>query len=153
MTKSALLFCDLLIAALCFAALGCQQQPDDVQPTDTALLGRWDVVVPKHQQHYPVRLLPKRSMEFLADGRLRLYRNDTLTLEGTYQHRGFPKNVQAPDGLRYLSLSNGQGNSGMTYELQQDTLRWSTPMYKDVMNCWPMRETYARATATAPPGK
>ncbi|UYZ57374.1 hypothetical protein [Hymenobacter latericus] len=153
MAKSVQLFCDLLIAALCFAALGCQQQTDDVQPSDAALLGRWDRVVPKHEQHYPRHLLPKRSLEFSADGRLRFYRNDTLTHEATFEHRGFPSNVQAPQGLRYLSLNSGQGSSGVTYELQQDTLRWTTPYYKDVMNCWPVRETYARASSTTLPGK
>lgn len=130
----------LLFAALSVASFGCQTDKDEALPTDSALLGRWDMV---RYQVSPGVFQPtaRLSLEFAADGKLRYYQNDLLVQEVDYQHRAIPKDVESTSGEYYLSAGTG----ARMYRIVRDTLALHTPYYKGVMNCFPVHERYSRA--------
>ncbi|GAB2958742.1 hypothetical protein GCM10027048_27310 [Hymenobacter coalescens] len=134
----------LLLGGLSMAISSCEKT-DDALPYDQALIGRWELLPSRYS--YPGQPQWKRSMEFMADGTVRFFRNDTLYEQLPYQLRRPGKNLDVRPGDRCVAL-RGDAISHV-YAIRQDTLSWNSPSYKDMTNCFPVYERYARPTPSS----
>ena len=112
-------------------------------PADPALLGRWELVpFPVNYPGAPQQ--PQQSMEFGADGMLRVFRQNTQHDLWAYELRRPTKDLVAGPDDRFVALD---GHITNNYRIQRDTLYWNSVSYKDVTNCFPQ---YLRFARTAP---
>jgi hypothetical protein len=134
------------LALVALATFSCQREDSDALPPDPALLGRWEQA-PFARQTPPANQ-PRRSLEFTAGGTVRFFRNDTLIEEHSYELRRPTKNLEVTPNDRFLSWQSP--GIQRVYRIQADTLRWHSPYYKNVMNCFPLHEQYVRAGSASP---
>jgi hypothetical protein len=131
-----------LLLGLAAGLSGCEQATSSL-PNDPALLGRWELVpFPVNYPGAPQQ--PHQSMEFGADGMLRVFRQNAQNDVWAYELRRPTDDLVADPDDRFVALD---GHIAYQYRIQRDTLYWNSISYKNATNCFPL---YLRFARTAP---